>query len=66
MNVFLDDLNQAYTTGQLPTNNETDVRYLDCKYKYISYFSFISHPHLTFRCDHGATIANDWCKYVLA
>jgi NRPS condensation-like uncharacterized protein len=43
MNVFLDDLNQAYTTGHLPTNNETTLRYLDCKYKYISYFSFISH-----------------------
>jgi NRPS condensation-like uncharacterized protein len=43
MNVFLDDLNEAYTTGQLPKNDETVLRYLDCKYKYISYFSFISH-----------------------
>jgi NRPS condensation-like uncharacterized protein len=43
MNVFLHDLNEAYTTGQLPKNDETVLRYLDCKYKYISYFSFISH-----------------------
>jgi NRPS condensation-like uncharacterized protein len=35
MNIFLDDLNQAYTTGQLPTNDNTSLRYLDCKYKYI-------------------------------
>jgi NRPS condensation-like uncharacterized protein len=47
MNVFLDDLNQAYTTGHLPTNDQTALRYLDCKYKYISYFSFISHPLCT-------------------
>ena len=33
MDVFLDDLNQAYTTGQLLTNAATDLRYLDCKYK---------------------------------
>jgi NRPS condensation-like uncharacterized protein len=45
MNVFLNDLNQAYTTGQLPTNDETALRYLDCKYYYISYFSFIKHTH---------------------
>jgi NRPS condensation-like uncharacterized protein len=42
MDVFLDDLNRAYTTGQLPTNDDTDLRYLDCKYKYILYFFFIS------------------------
>jgi NRPS condensation-like uncharacterized protein len=47
MNVFLDDLNQAYTTGQLPTNDEITFRYLDCKYKYISYFSFITCTHST-------------------
>ncbi len=34
MDVFLDDLNQAYRTGQLPTNGDTDLRYLDCKYTY--------------------------------
>ncbi len=34
MDVFLDDLNQAYTTDQLPTNGDTDLRYLDCKYTY--------------------------------
>jgi hypothetical protein len=32
MDIFLDDLNQAYTTGQLPTNDNTSLRYLDCKY----------------------------------
>jgi NRPS condensation-like uncharacterized protein len=47
MNVFLDDLNEAYTTGQLPKNDETVLRYLDCKYKYISYFSYISRPLCT-------------------
>jgi NRPS condensation-like uncharacterized protein len=47
MNVFLDDLNQGYTTGQLPTNDETALRYLDCKYRYISYFFFITFTHST-------------------
>ena len=36
MKVFLHDLNQAYTTGQLPTDGDTTLRYLDCKYKYFS------------------------------
>ena len=33
MNVFLDDLNQAYTTDQLPINDDdtTTLRYIDCK-----------------------------------
>ena len=31
MNVFLHDLNQAYTTGQLPTEEDTTLRYLDCE-----------------------------------
>jgi fengycin family lipopeptide synthetase D len=34
MNVFLDDLNQAYSTGQLTTDDDTTLRYLDCEYKY--------------------------------
>jgi hypothetical protein len=34
IDIFLDDLNQAYTTGQLPINDDTDPSYLDCKYKY--------------------------------
>ncbi|CAF3913759.1 unnamed protein product, partial [Adineta steineri] len=29
MNIFLHDLNQAYTTGQLLYDNNTDLRYLD-------------------------------------
>ena len=31
MNIFLDDLHQAYTTGQLPTDDHTTLRYLDCE-----------------------------------
>ena len=34
MNVFLDDLNQAYSTGQLTTDDDTTLRYLDCEYEY--------------------------------
>jgi hypothetical protein len=39
MNVFLDDLNQVYTTGQLSPNDDTSLRYLDCEYQYF-YFKF--------------------------
>ena len=35
MDVFLHDLNQAYTTGQLTFDDNTSLRYLDCKYKHI-------------------------------
>ena len=35
METFLHDLNQAYTTNQLPTDDNTQLRYLDCKYFYI-------------------------------
>lgn len=31
MDIFLHDLNQAYTTGQLPTDHTNSLRYLDCK-----------------------------------
>ena len=48
MNIFLDDLNQAYTTGQLPINDNTTLRYLDCKYKY---FSFITYYHFFYYLD---------------
>jgi hypothetical protein len=33
MHVFLHDLDQTYKTGQLPANDETTLRYIDCKYK---------------------------------
>jgi hypothetical protein len=33
MNVFFHDLNEAYTTGHLSTNDETTLRYIDCKYE---------------------------------
>ena len=31
INVFLHDLNQAYTTGQLTNDDDTALRYLDCE-----------------------------------
>lgn len=43
MDVFLNELNQAYETGHLSTNDDSDLRYLDCKYKYLSCFFFTSH-----------------------
>ena len=42
MDVFLHDLNQVYTTGQLTFDDNTSLRYLDCKYKHIlSSFHFL-------------------------
>jgi len=32
MDIFLRDLNQAYITNQLTTDDDTTVRYLDCEY----------------------------------
>ncbi len=37
MVVFLNDLNQAYTKSHLPTHDDTDLRYLDCKYQTYSF-----------------------------
>jgi hypothetical protein len=37
MSVFINDLSQAYETGQLIFDKDTIVRYLDCKYKYLTY-----------------------------
>ena len=34
MNIFLHDLNQVYTTNQLLTDDNTTLRYLDCKYQF--------------------------------
>jgi NRPS condensation-like uncharacterized protein len=42
MDVFLHDLDQAYTNGQLSPNNDTIVRYLDCEYSAISSARFKS------------------------
>ena len=51
MNIFLHDLNQAYITNQLPTDDSTQLRYLDCKLKYFSFFSYILHVSIRlFRC----------------
>jgi hypothetical protein len=53
MDIFLDDLNQAYTTGQLPTNDNTSLRYLDCKYTYLlQSFYQMHYLSLLFRCCH--------------
>jgi len=32
MDIFLDDLNQVYSTGQLKTEDDTCLRYFDCEY----------------------------------
>jgi NRPS condensation-like uncharacterized protein len=40
MNVFLHDLDQIYTRGLLLTNDDTTLRYLDCKYEYLLNFLF--------------------------
>ena len=35
MDVFLHDLNQAYTTSELSTNEDTILCYLDCEFEYL-------------------------------
>ena len=39
MNVFLHDLNHAFITNQLTSDDDTALRYLDCKYNYFLLFS---------------------------
>ena len=39
MDIFLHDLHQAYTTGQLTTDDHTTLRYLDCKCAHSPMFS---------------------------
>ena len=59
MDVFLQDLNQAYTTGQLLSSDDPTLNYIDCKLKY---FSFITHNcYLLFRYSYRTTNVNDWC-----
>ena len=44
MDVFLRDLNQAYTTGQLTTDDEgISLRYVDCEYKNIFLLFYSNH-----------------------
>jgi hypothetical protein len=38
MNVFLNDLDQAYKTGQLVNDSNRTLRYLDCEYEYFFLF----------------------------
>jgi NRPS condensation-like uncharacterized protein len=54
MNIFLHDLNEAYTTGQLSADDDNStVRYLDCNYQLLSSFCFITHLFFVlFRCYH--------------
>ncbi len=65
--VFLNDLNQAYTSGQLSNANNDVLRYLDCKYEYLLHFFYRTcHVSLLFRYYHRTTNVDDCCKYVLA
>jgi hypothetical protein len=67
MNMFIHDLDRAYTTSRLTTDDDTILRYLDCEYEYLLNFSFIT-QHFSFlsrRC-YRTRNANDCCKYVLA
>ena len=36
MDMFLDDLSQAYRTGQLTIDDKNSLRYLDCEHEYFS------------------------------
>jgi NRPS condensation-like uncharacterized protein len=70
MNVFLHDLNQAYITNQLTSDDDTTLRYLDCEYEPF-FLSFSPHTNslplsIWFRCCHRTKNANDHCEYVLA
>lgn len=49
IDVFLHDLNQFFTTGQLTFDDNANLRYLDCKYINIFSQTFILFL-LTFRC----------------
>jgi hypothetical protein len=62
MNIFLLDLDEAYSTGQLPTANNTTVRYVDCEYQYFVEYLFYNTSSLffLFRCCYRTTNANDW------
>ncbi len=67
MKLFLHDLDQAYKTGQLLTDECNPLRYLDCKSE--SFFLSIQNIYFIFsifRCCYRARNANDWCKYILA
>jgi NRPS condensation-like uncharacterized protein len=67
MNIFIRDLDQIYSTGQLLTNDDSVVRYLDCKFEcFLVSIQIISRFLAIFRCFHRTTDVNDWSKYVLA
>jgi NRPS condensation-like uncharacterized protein len=66
MDVFLRDLHQAYTTGQLISNDQTTLRYLDCEYRKISFLFIFYRFSRLFRCCYRTTNSNDCCKCLLA
>ncbi len=67
MDVFLNDLNQACTLGQLSNSDNNALHYLDCKYEYLLKFLLLTyHFSALFRCCHRTTNVDDCCKYVLA
>jgi hypothetical protein len=43
MDMFLHDLDEAYTAGQLSKDDDRDLRYLDCKCEYLLKFSYTAH-----------------------
>jgi hypothetical protein len=58
MNVFLHDLDQAYTTGQLSKDDDSDLRYLDCKCEY-----FLRSIQIIFRFLHiQMLLSNNKCR----
>ena len=47
MNIFLHDLDQAYKTGKLKTDNVTTPRYIDCKYiQFVAIFKLLFSSYL--------------------
>jgi hypothetical protein len=50
MHVFLHDLGQAYTTGQLTSDENTTLRYIDCKFNISSFHVTLGYFSVLFRC----------------
>ena len=60
MDVFLQDLNQAYTTDRLLSSDDTSLNYIDCKLKYFPSIT-THHFSFSFRYSDRTTNVNDWC-----
>ena len=63
IDLFLRDLDEAYSTGQLTTDEETLLRYVDCEYLHISNHTF---SLFVFRCYYRTTNADECCQNILA